>query len=425
MRNTMSFINLVTNNLPLRYRITFSIIFIEALLMGTMLLYLVGYIDHVSETQVKKGDDIVIELLAELTKNALFIEEYDDLENQLLKLKKNPRVIRAFIADFEGLVLASSRISDVGKNQSIVLPNKEKPQWRIEPLSSEAGDMGVLAIQFSTEILQKIREDAIQVGLLIALIGIIVIGLLGPLVGHLLTRKLEQLITTVFDFTKSRFTSEIDVSPYLLSNDRISKLGIEFSNMSKVLKAQLNQQQQFVTSLEDKVEQRTKALSQAQLASESANQMKTTFLTNMSHEIRTPLNAVIGYAQLLENKPLSPDNLVMVKKINTAGNHLLTLINDVLDLSKIEAGKMELHIKTFSLTQLLEEVDNIFRLRCEKKGLLFELKNRCNRSPLVEGDEVKVRQILINLLGNATKFTSSGSVTLVTSYSQMLCTEKF
>jgi signal transduction histidine kinase/DNA-binding NarL/FixJ family response regulator len=412
----MSFINLVTNNLPLRYRITFSIIFIEALLMGTMLLYLVGYIDHVSETQVKKGDDIVIELLAELTKNALFIEEYDDLENQLLKLKKNPRVIRAFIADFEGLVLASSRISDVGKNQSIVLPNKEKPQWRIEPLSSEAGDMGVLAIQFSTEILQKIREDAIQVGLLIALIGIIVIGLLGPLVGHLLTRKLEQLITTVFDFTKSRFTSEIDVSPYLLSNDRISKLGIEFSNMSKVLKAQLNQQQQFVTSLEDKVEQRTKALSQAQLASESANQMKTTFLTNMSHEIRTPLNAVIGYAQLLENKPLSPDNLVMVKKINTAGNHLLTLINDVLDLSKIEAGKMELHIKTFSLTQLLEEVDNIFRLRCEKKGLLFELKNRCNRSPLVEGDEVKVRQILINLLGNATKFTSSGSVTLVTEY---------
>ena len=145
---------------------------------------------------------------------------------------------------------------------------------------------------------------------------------------------------------------------------------------------------------------------------ESASHAKSQFLANMSHEIRTPMNAVLGYTQLIETDRDLPDKYRRpLKAIHSAGNHLISLIDDILDLSKIEAGAMELDARDFNLADLTEDVSEIFSIRCEQKGLLWRVDVRIEELA-VHADDRKLRQILINLLGNSVKFTDQGQVSL-------------
>jgi predicted ATPase/signal transduction histidine kinase/DNA-binding NarL/FixJ family response regulator/tRNA A-37 threonylcarbamoyl transferase component Bud32 len=179
--------------------------------------------------------------------------------------------------------------------------------------------------------------------------------------------------------------------------------------------------------LEDLVEQRTHQLSQAlddlkatqsQLidakeAAEVASDAKSEFLSNMSHELRTPLNGILGYAQILKrSQELNPQQVEGLDIIYQSGEHLLTLINDILDLSKIEARKMELYPTAFHLPNFLDGIAGIIRMRAEQKDILFHYQ-AFNALPVgVQADEKRLRQVLINLLGNAVKFTDNGRVTL-------------
>jgi len=158
---------------------------------------------------------------------------------------------------------------------------------------------------------------------------------------------------------------------------------------------------------------RETALAHAKTHAETANQAKSTFLANMSHELRTPLNGILGYTQILTKDPqLTPDQRSGVQVIHQSGEHLLTLINDILDLSKIEAGQMEIVSREFFLSHLLNSLVNIFRLRTEEKGLVFYYQPPPNLPQFVYGDEKRLRQVLTNLLGNAIKFTEQGQITL-------------
>jgi len=152
-------------------------------------------------------------------------------------------------------------------------------------------------------------------------------------------------------------------------------------------------------------------LDHARIAAENANRLKSEFLANMSHELRTPLNAVLGFTQLLStDKNLTEGQLQKIDIISRSGEHLLSLINDILDISKIEAGKFELHTSVFSVKQFIEDIREMFSLRCKKNGLSLYVEFAGELPGYVSGDLGKLRQIMINLVGNAVKFTSEGGV---------------
>lgn len=205
----------------------------------------------------------------------------------------------------------------------------------------------------------------------------------------------------------------VDVTEFVLQKSGLVSKPVKPLTRMEHMEAEIFHNSAQLQDANRKLHDANTELAHAKADAEAANRAKSTFLSTMSHEIRTPMNAILGYAQLmLRDSNLGPDAKENLKIIGRSGEHLLALINDVLDMSRIEAGRTEIKPATFNIPRLLDDLAAMFRLRAEGKALRFEMVVDGEPVTYVVADEGKIRQSLINLLGNAIKFTSRGHITL-------------
>jgi signal transduction histidine kinase len=246
----------------------------------------------------------------------------------------------------------------------------------------------VVAEQARSETMRPVYASMYRTGLLMGL------GLLTALVvSYFLARKLAQPILELRRGATKIAGGDLGARIDVKTGDEIEALATEFNHMA-------DQLEDYTLGLERKVAEKT-----AQL--EEANRHKSEFLANMSHELRTPLNAVIGFSNALEEQmfgDLNPKQMEYVRDIHASGQHLLTLINDILDLAKIEAGRMELDVQAFDVRAALENCRTLIRERAQRHGLKLVFDVPPGLGTWL-GDERKLKQIVINLLSNAVKFT--------------------
>ena len=224
---------------------------------------------------------------------------------------------------------------------------------------------------------------------------------ISPVSEGIINRSIIQSIVTV--------AAMLAIFSFIISETRKNaKLVIERETAEAEVRGKQEELEQNKI-LQKQLEQQSEALSDALNTAQEANKAKTTFLSNMSHEIRTPMNAIIGLDNIALNDPETPEKTKgYLIKIGESADHLLTLIDDILDMSRIESGRMVLKQEEFSFLKLIEAINTLFSTQCQEKGLDYQCHINSEISDYYIGDSTKLRQILINIIGNAVKFTPEG-----------------
>jgi len=301
---------------------------------------------------------------------------------------------------------------------------------------------GELIGEIKIYVTPKFTEYELQVQLLktilsMAILGIVIIIFVVLMLRFIVITPLNSLALATRKIAQGHYDIQLNTN----KNDEIGYLSHDFNTMRDQIKLrenqrdyafkELNQSKEDLLSLNEGLEQhvldRTQALEKSnqhlqQLSSESkssknaaeaANRAKSTFLANMSHELRTPMNAVLGFSRLmLDDAQVTKSQKENLDIINRSGNHLLNLINDILDMAKIESGRIELEIAPFDLGLLIRDLMDMMQERAEKKGLELTLDQSSSFPRFINGDSTKIRQILVNLVSNAIKNTDEGYVSL-------------
>ncbi len=286
-------------------------------------------------------------------------------------------------------------IDDPSNDQYLAITKITTPDW-------------YFVVVFPKAIFDEVAWETAQIILILGILSVfIILAILHFYLNSHIKKPLDDFLIAMQHIGKNDFDVRLDDS----RQDELGLVATAFKAMANILRDRETQLIDYANDLE----QQTEELRQAKETAESANRVKSQFIANMSHELRTPLNAIIGYSEMLyeDAQDLGYDKfLTDLEKINVAGKHLLGLINDVLDISKIEAGKMDVYYENFELMPMLQEVVTTIEPMIRKKGNALHTIYTENLGSICS-DLTKVRQILLNLLNNASKFTEQGTITLV------------
>jgi len=272
----------------------------------------------------------------------------------------------------------------------------------------QEGDLrGVMSIKlpmerYDAQVTQRFQSRLLRDGLTLLLSFLA----LGFFMDRFVLRRIEALRKTARSVAAGDYRARVPVR----GSDELTELGKDFNRMTEEVEASIVEVRTINTALEARVADRTAELAAAKAGAEAASQAKSAFLSNMSHEIRTPMNAILGLTHLLRTDA-TPMQVERLGKIDAAGKHLLAIINDILDISKIEAGKLQLEHSDFTLSAVLDHVSSLLGDAARAKGL--EIHIDPDAVPIwLRGDVMRLRQAILNYASNALKFTEHGHITL-------------
>jgi signal transduction histidine kinase/CheY-like chemotaxis protein len=383
-------------------------------------------------------------------KYPMSVGDAEAIKKQLLEIRETTKGVEVFICDFNQVIIYAShedkiktRVADSIFNR-VALQNLDKMlKTGIEPKKlfedkvfgeryvvsfypilnqedcyhchgSSKKILGSMIVRVGAERVYTTVAAQRNRTIILTLVGIfIVITMIYFIVNRFIRRPVEGLADKAKRFAEGDMSTSVGVK----TEDEIGVLGKTFNYMVERVSSSSK-------SLEEEIERKTALLNErtrlmgllerANRDLRELDKLKSTFIANMSHELRTPMNAIIGYTELILERvdgPINEEQEKSLKKVAANARHLLQLINDVLDISKIESGKVELEIKELDLRWLIETVLPTFEQLINQKGLTLTI-NIDEGLPLIYGDEERIKQILINLLSNAVKFTHKGGITI-------------
>ncbi len=415
-------ITLSFKNLSIAKKLIITIMGISSImLLSTLSIFITSELLSLKKTMLEDLSTLA-DLVGKNSYGAIMFVDKTAAEENLLALEAKPHIISSHLYKETDQIFASYHQNEYGPISPLpnevqqLIKTKTQGYFYIDDhihlvqriiFETDQSLLGLIHIESDQEVYWQHVNQYIYTTILIMCIALLITLLFAYRAQKIFTDPLLKLLTSINHVTtEHQYTMTIQRQHH-------DEFGELIDGYNKML-AQLGQQHQlaihYQSNLEKRVEERTRQLKKARDEALSASRLKSIFLANMSHEIRTPMNAILGYTQLLEQSKLSDEQSRKLSIIGKSGNHLLSLINDILELSKIEAGSLEIKNSDFDLLDLLQNVENMFKIRCDQKNITWRMVSFSKKPVFVNGDQGKLRQILINLLSNACKFTDQGEI---------------
>ncbi len=392
------------------------------MLLSSMAVFMSSELDSL-RSKMKEDLSTLADLVGKSSSGAILFYDARTARENLTALQAKPHIISAHLLEANGNILATyhrdqqdnendfqkqSMLDLLGdRSQAYLEKNSQLHIIQRIILDSDDSLLGYIHIETDRDAYWQRVKEYLYTIILMILISLLFTLLIAYRAQKIFTDPIVQLLNSMHHVSREQDYSYRLKSHY---DDEVGELIDGFNEMLEKLEYQDQLTRNYQKELEKRVEERTRQLQIARDRALAANRTKSIFLANMSHEIRTPMNAILGYSQLLQQSSLDKDQSRQISIINKSGNHLLSLIDDILELSKIEAGSLDMVKTDFDLQELLHSVENMFKIRCSQKQLDWEMDCFTDKPVLVNGDQGKLRQVLINLISNAIKFTDQGKI---------------